>query len=85
MSDLVDKVRAQLAEMEAWAKKENITITDPGIVPELADRIEKLEAQLAKAQDFVQFLDANYSHVFGDIARQKIRTLYAELKGKADE
>ena len=47
-------------------------------------RIEA-EAKLVKAKNFLDYLDENYRHVFGDTARQKIRELYAELKGKADE
>ncbi len=39
-------------------------------------RIEVLEAKLAT---FLQFLDENYRHAFGDTARQKIRDLCAEL------
>ena len=47
--------------------------------------LEQTEAKLIKAEQFIVFLDENYRHVFGDTARQKIRELYAELKGKADE
>ena len=43
-----------------------------------------LEAKLAKALGFVEFLDENYRHAFGDTARSKIRELYAELKGDSD-
>ena len=44
------------------------------------------EAKLVKAKQFIVFLDENYRHAFGDTARQKIRELYAELRGeKGDE
>ena len=46
---------------------------------------EELEAKLAKAANFIVFLDENYRHVFGDTARQKIRELHEELKGQNDD
>jgi hypothetical protein len=51
----------------------------------IANRIEGLEAQLAKAVAFIEFLDENYRHVWGETARLKIRTLHAELTGGKDE
>jgi hypothetical protein len=53
---------------------------------EALDARDELEAKLAKAVAFIEFLDENYRHVWGETARLKIRTLHAELKGgKADE
>jgi len=46
---------------------------------------EEAEAKLAKVSVFLRFLDRNYSHVFGDVARQNTRKLYAELQGEKDE
>jgi len=43
------------------------------------------DAKLAKVPAFLQFLDENYRHAFGNTARQKIRELHAELKGEKDE
>jgi hypothetical protein len=45
----------------------------------------ELEAKLAKAVAFIEFLDENYRHVWGETARLKIRTLHAELKGGKDD
>jgi hypothetical protein len=45
----------------------------------------ELEAKLAKAVAFIEFLDENYRHVWGETARLKIRTLHAELKGGNNE
>lgn len=48
-------------------------------------RIQELEAKLAKAVAFIEFLDENYRHVWGETARLKIRTLHAELTGGKDD
>lgn len=48
------------------------------------DRAEAAEAALASMQSdalaFVLFLDENYRHSFGDIARKKIRAFYARIQ-----
>ena len=48
-------------------------------------RIEELEAKLAKAVKFIEFLDENYRHSWGETARLKMRTLHAELTGGKDD
>ena len=45
-------------------------------------RIEELEAKLLA---FLLFLDENYSHALGYVARQKMQQLYAELEEEKDE
>lgn len=47
--------------------------------------VRNLEAKLAKAVAFIEFLDENYRHVWGETARLKIRTLHAELTGGKDD
>ena len=49
------------------------------------DRIEELEAKLAKAVKALEFLDENYRLIWGVTARAKMRTTLAELKGEMDE
>ena len=49
------------------------------------DGFKEAQGKLTKALGFVEFLDENYRHAFGDTARAKIRELYAELKGESDD
>ena len=73
--DLVKRLRGERVHL----------IEDIDIRLEAADRIEELETKLEKAVLFVEFLDENYRHVWGDTARTKVRRLYAELKAETDE
>jgi hypothetical protein len=67
----------------------NSTGDDPEIMAasraEWATRAKAAEDKLAKALGFLEFLDENYRHAFGDTARTKIRELYAELRGDSDD
>ena len=76
MADRIEELEAHLlsATMDGYDMAKH----------EYRDRIEELEAKLAKTAHFIVFLDENYRHVFGDTARKKIRSIYAELKGNTD-
>lgn len=74
--DLVKRLRDW---QNIWTEDENKP--EGHLYKTAADRIEELEAKLAKSLAFLGFLDENYRHVFGDTARAKIRELHAELKG----
>jgi hypothetical protein len=80
IADRIEELEAKLATCEkyrnAYAECDRIG----------TQAVRDLEAKLAKAVAFIEFLDENYRHVWGETARLKIRTLHAELKGgKADE
>jgi hypothetical protein len=55
------------------------------LVQTLTAERDALAEKLAKAVAFIEFLDENYRHVWGETARLKIRTLHAELTGGKDE
>ena len=75
--DLVERARHNaLADMPHYASVD--------LIEAMADRIEELEAKLAKAVRLIQFLDKEYQHVWGVTAKSEVRTTLAELKGETD-
>lgn len=73
--------RCEELEAQITAMEEGLTAVH---MAGYMDGKKAAEAELAKAVAFLEFLDGNYSHVWGDTARAKIRALYAELKGQDD-
>lgn len=68
--------------MNLWAGGYGTTGKASNTIRALSVRIAELEAKLEKAASLVEFLDENYRHAFEDKAREKIRTVYAEIKGE---
>ena len=86
-----DTLAAKLAKVEAerdGLRNEKIATLDR--VMELTDMIEAEKAALAAMRSdalaFVLFIDENYRHAFGNIAREKIRAFFARIQtGETDE
>jgi multidrug efflux pump subunit AcrA (membrane-fusion protein) len=85
-----EKARAEAAEakLAEWRAAQHYTYIGkdgkPVLARDLEARADAAEAALASMQSdalaFVLFLDENYRHSFGDIARKKIRAFYARIQ-----
>lgn len=81
----LNTAKAKLAEAEAevWEQRD-LRNHQCKLKLEAMARAEAAEAALASMQSdalaFVLFLDENYRHSFGDIARKKIRAFYARIQ-----
>jgi hypothetical protein len=78
MSDLVKRLTIKAGVMEmgekiAWG-------SDTSLMREAADRIEELEAKLAKAVEIIEAYGEDEGYIL-----RRVSNIYDELKGKTDE